>query len=168
MDVSVTRHARQTRRHLDGAECRRLLGSASIGRIGFTLGALPAIAPVPYLLRDQELVLIALARDDPIVPAVRGAVVAFQVDSYRDGDADRTIPGTGWSVTVVGPSTAVLPTAAAATELARLWPADPEDGPCWIAIPLDRVTGWSGSVVGVVAGPRRRADGARPLRPLVP
>lgn len=84
-------------RSLDEAECRRLLGTATVGRISFTEGALPAIVPVPFALHDEQ-VLISARRDSPMVRAVRGAVVAFGVDSF-DPDTE-----TGWSVTVVGPS----------------------------------------------------------------
>jgi hypothetical protein len=82
---------------LDEAECRRLLATATVGRISFTTGALPAIVPVPFALHEGQ-VLIPAALSSPMVDAVRGAVVAFGVDSFH--------PGTeaGWSVTVVGPS----------------------------------------------------------------
>ena len=84
-------------RPLDDAECRRLLGTATVGRISFTDGALPAIAPVPFTLHDEQ-VLIPARRDSPMVRAVSGAVVAFGVDSFDP------CTETGWSVTVIGPS----------------------------------------------------------------
>ena len=40
---------------LDEAECRRLLGTASIGRIAFTEGAMPAIQPASYALRGEDV-----------------------------------------------------------------------------------------------------------------
>jgi hypothetical protein len=82
---------------LDDAECRRLLMTATIGHLGFTDGALPVIVPVPFALHGQHVV-IPTHRSSPMVTAVRGAVVAFEVDSYDPGTE------TGWSVTVIGPS----------------------------------------------------------------
>jgi hypothetical protein len=82
---------------LDATECRRLLGTARIGRLSFTDGAMPAIVPVPFAMHD-EAVLIPAHRDGDLVRGVRGSVVALGVDSYRD------VPGPGWNVTVVGPS----------------------------------------------------------------
>jgi hypothetical protein len=82
---------------LDAAECRRLLAAGTVGRLGFTDGALPAIVPVPYTMRDGN-VLIAARRDDPVLRAVRGAVVAFEVGTYDAATMS------GWSVVVVGPS----------------------------------------------------------------
>lgn len=82
---------------LDEEECRRLLTRATVGRLGFTVGALPTIVPVSFAMVG-EAVIIPAHRSSPMVTAVRGAVVAFEVDSY---DAATE---TGWSVTVVGPS----------------------------------------------------------------
>jgi len=82
---------------LDATECRRLLGTARIGRLSFTDGAMPAIVPVPFSMHD-DAVLIPAHRDGDLVRGARGSVVALGVDSYRD------VPGPGWSVTVVGPS----------------------------------------------------------------
>jgi len=82
---------------LDHAECLRLLATPGLGRLAYTRGALPVVQPVSFRLRDDD-VLIPVGFGSPLVEAVRGAVVAFQTDSY-DG-----ITRTGWTVTVVGPS----------------------------------------------------------------
>jgi nitroimidazol reductase NimA-like FMN-containing flavoprotein (pyridoxamine 5'-phosphate oxidase superfamily) len=82
---------------LDEGECLRLLRTATVGRLGFTVRALPTIVPVAFTMVD-EAVIIPAHRSSPMVTAARGAVVAFEVDSY---DAATE---TGWSVTVVGPS----------------------------------------------------------------
>ena len=82
---------------LDEAQCRRLLTTMTIGRLGFTENALPAILPVAFTLQGGH-VLIAVRQDSTVVNAVRRSVVAFQVDEYDP--AART----GWSVTVVGAS----------------------------------------------------------------
>jgi uncharacterized protein len=82
---------------LDDAECRRLLGTASIGRLAFSEGALPAIEPVAFAL-DGDRVLIPTPAGSRAAVASRRAVVAFAVDDV-DG-----VSGTGWDVTVIGPS----------------------------------------------------------------
>jgi nitroimidazol reductase NimA-like FMN-containing flavoprotein (pyridoxamine 5'-phosphate oxidase superfamily) len=80
---------------LTRAECLVLLASASFGRVGVTIGAMPAILPVNYLLFDEDIVF----RTSPgtkLSAAVREAVVAFEVDQNEATDR------TGWSVLVVG------------------------------------------------------------------
>jgi uncharacterized protein len=80
---------------LDEDEARRLLASGEVGRVGITLGALPAIFPVNYRLVDDAIVF-RTAPGSKMSAAVAGAVVAFEVDDY--GVWDRS----GWSVLVVG------------------------------------------------------------------
>src|SRR5688500_11097574 len=82
---------------LGDAECRQLLATARLGRLGFTHGALPGIVPVPFALEDDRIVIPA-PPGDILLDAVRGAVVAFAVDSYDVGVR------TGWGVTVIGPA----------------------------------------------------------------
>ena len=82
---------------LDEAECRLLLTTATVGHLSFTHGALPAIVPVPFALQDEH-VIIPARRSNPMVAAVRGAVVAFEVDHFDHHTES------GWSVTVIGAS----------------------------------------------------------------
>lgn len=82
---------------LADAECRRLLGTAQIGRLGFTDGALPAIVPVPFTVEDHR-VRIPAREGNWVLAAVRRSVVAFAVDSYD------VVTRTGWGVTIVGPA----------------------------------------------------------------
>lgn len=85
---------------MDEAECRLLLSTASVGRISFTDGALPALVPVPFVLHEGQVIIPAM-RSSRLVAAMRGAVVAFGVDSFDPGTES------GWCVTVVGPSRVV-------------------------------------------------------------
>ena len=117
-------------------ECLELMGTATIGRMAFTEGALPAVQPVSFAL-DHDEVFIPTHRGSKVAAASRGAVVAFEVD-----DVD-TRSRTGWNVTVVGPSRLVLD----ATEVARLdqlgvqsW-AGGADGHCYIGIKIRLVQG---------------------------
>ncbi|SFE86564.1 pyridoxamine 5'-phosphate oxidase family protein [Blastococcus tunisiensis] len=82
---------------LGDAECRRLLGTVRVGRLGFTDAALPAILPVPFSVVD-DCIRIPAREGNRVLDAVRRSVVAFAVDSYDD------LTRTGWGVTVVGPA----------------------------------------------------------------
>ena len=121
---------------LDDAECRRLLGTATVGRITFTDGALPAIVPVPFVLHDGQ-VLIPAETASAMVTAVRGAIVAFGVDSFDPGTQ------TGWSVTVVGPSR-VLPAPRGVERLPAACLPDRWSGPgrSLVSVQVGRLRGW--------------------------
>ncbi len=76
-------------------ECRALLRAGGIGRVGVSVGALPAIFPVRYQLVNDDIVFTPT----PVSltgASLAGAVVAFEADAF---DADHT---SGWSVLVVG------------------------------------------------------------------
>src|SRR3954451_12678364 len=85
---------------LDRSECDRLLGSAAVGRISFTDGALPQILPVNYALDGRSIVFRTTATSR-LAACCRDAVVAFEADEI---DVDTR---TGWSVLVVGDATAI-------------------------------------------------------------
>jgi nitroimidazol reductase NimA-like FMN-containing flavoprotein (pyridoxamine 5'-phosphate oxidase superfamily) len=80
------------------AECRRLLGTRALGRVGLTSGALPMIMPVEYVY-DQGVITFRTEHDTKLVAAVHGAVLAFEVDAYDPKS------GTGWTVHVLGRAT---------------------------------------------------------------
>ncbi|MEV7179010.1 pyridoxamine 5'-phosphate oxidase family protein [Kitasatospora sp. NPDC093679] len=74
----------------------RLLATSSIGRVVYTVGALPAVLPVRYRLDDDGSVLVPATAGSEFLRAVADALVAFQVDEVSEAD------GSGWSVTVLG------------------------------------------------------------------
>jgi uncharacterized protein len=76
-------------------QARGLLATGEVGRIGITIGALPAIFPVNYRLIDGSIVF-RTAPGSKMSAATEGAVVAFEVDDYQL--ADRS----GWSVLAIG------------------------------------------------------------------
>ena len=76
-------------------QARGLLATRETGRVGITVGALPAIFPVNYRLIDGSIV-IRTAPGSRMSAGAESAVVAFEVDDYQL--ADRS----GWSVLVVG------------------------------------------------------------------
>jgi uncharacterized protein len=80
---------------LDRDECLRLLGTATLGRIGVTSAALPTVLPVNFGF-DGTRILISTGPGTKLAAATRNAVVAFEVDAI-DADAHR-----GWSVVVQG------------------------------------------------------------------
>lgn len=79
---------------LDPAQCLRLLGSVGIGRVVFTMQAMPAIQPVRYVLHEHAVYFRVSAAG---AVAVGGdGVVAFEADEL---DPELL---TGWCVTVIG------------------------------------------------------------------
>lgn len=120
---------------LDEVECHRLLAGASLGRLAFTEGALPAIEPVSFVVSDREVV-IPTRVGSKVAAAAHGAIVAFEVDDVDV--AERT----GWNVTVVGPARVIsAPAAVAVLDAlgARAWA--PADVPCYVAVTIAVIRG---------------------------
>ncbi|GAA2744126.1 pyridoxamine 5'-phosphate oxidase family protein [Kitasatospora cinereorecta] len=84
---------------LEEWHCLRLLAKSSIGRVVYTVGALPAVLPVRYRLDDDGSVLFRTAAGSEFLRAVADALVAFQADEVNDVGGTS---GSGWSVTVLG------------------------------------------------------------------
>ena len=89
--------ANGTLERLPESECRRLLGSASFGRIVCTRQALPAVDVVNFAVDGADIVIRTDA-GGKLAAATHSTVVAFEVD---DIDPVRRC---GWSVTAVGHS----------------------------------------------------------------
>ncbi|MCU1629232.1 MAG: hypothetical protein JWP64_4181 [Pseudonocardia sp.] len=107
------------------AECLRLLAGVAVGRVVFTIGAMPAAQPVAYTLVKDEVIFQAAA-GSALALASHHAVVAFQAD-----DID-PLSNAGWSVVGVGQAYEIAePTLSTAFDT----------GACTIAIPLQRLTG---------------------------
>lgn len=117
------------------SECLRLLATAPIGRVALTMGALPAVLPVNFVLDDGTIV-IRTGVGSKLAAATKQAVVAFEADHVnRDTQS-------GWSVMVVGRSTVERRPA----EIARLeqlplhtWVPGPRDE--FVKISIEQVTG---------------------------
>lgn len=80
---------------LDEEDCMRLLATSTLGRIGVTVSALPAIFPVNFHLVDGAIVF-RTGHGTKLSAATHGSVVAFECD-----ESDRST-GTGWSVLALG------------------------------------------------------------------
>ncbi len=85
---------------LTRAESLPLLAGAQVGRLIFTLGALPAVRVMNYVLIDQ-VILLRTAANSAVARSVNNTIVAFEVD-----DLD-VATSSGWSVTVTGRATLV-------------------------------------------------------------
>src|SRR5215471_3780666 len=81
---------------LDRAECLRLLATVPVGRLIFTVNALPVVRPMNFLLDDEQVVVRTAA----------GSIVAFEADQLDPATAS------GWSVTVTGPAQLITDPAA--------------------------------------------------------
>jgi hypothetical protein len=120
---------------LDRDECLDRLRRTTFGRVGVTIGALPAVLPVNYRLVD-EMIVFRTGHGTKLEAATNGAIVAFEVD-----DID-PVNHTGWSVMVTGAAHQV-------TDPVLLSQIEDEGVPHWahtdvdatVAIPTTIVTG---------------------------
>lgn len=76
-------------------ECLALLAKGTVGRVGVTISAMPAILPVNYALLGRTIVF-RTAAGTKLRAALAHTVIAFEVD-HIDQESH-----TGWSVLVVG------------------------------------------------------------------
>lgn len=84
------------------SECRQLLRTAAVGRLGYTRSALPEIRPVTFALAGDD-VLIPAREGSAGLTALAGTVVVLAVDSWAQREDTGEADGGGWSVSVVGP-----------------------------------------------------------------
>ena len=94
---------------LSDGECLRLMASVPVGRIVYTVRAMPAVEPVNFAFDNRQIV-IRTDRGGKLAAAISHAVVAFEADNLD------FVTHTGWSVTVVGTAQEVSDPA----EVARL------------------------------------------------
>jgi nitroimidazol reductase NimA-like FMN-containing flavoprotein (pyridoxamine 5'-phosphate oxidase superfamily) len=66
---------------LQREECMALLATATVGRIGVSVDALPVILPVDFTVLDDLIVLRNVPRTK-LSAAVKRRVVAFQADDF--------------------------------------------------------------------------------------
>lgn len=80
---------------LNRTECFRLLATATIGRVGVTVGALPVILPVNFRVVGDRIVF-RTGIGTKLDAATSNAIVAFEVDAMEP------FSHAGWSVVVTG------------------------------------------------------------------
>ena len=123
-------------RSLPRAQCLALLGCGTVGRVGLSVGALPAVLPVNYALAGERVVFRTVP-GTKLDAALARSVVAFEVDGYDLEGA------WGWSVLVQGMAQEVT-VAAELTEARALqlksW-AFQDGAPRFVAVPITFVSG---------------------------
>jgi nitroimidazol reductase NimA-like FMN-containing flavoprotein (pyridoxamine 5'-phosphate oxidase superfamily) len=136
-----------------------LLSTIPVGRVVFTVGALPAIVPVAFAIQDGAVVMRTSA-ESRLAKAAPGGVLAFEID---DIDAETR---TGWSVVVMGVATVVADPAQRAAIDGVVETFAPGQRDICIRLPLTVVTGRR-----VTAGKDQSPVQTRPLpqpTPLAP
>jgi nitroimidazol reductase NimA-like FMN-containing flavoprotein (pyridoxamine 5'-phosphate oxidase superfamily) len=88
-------------RELSRARCLELLASGTVGRVGVSIRALPAILPVTYSLVGERVVF-RTAPGGKLDAAMRRLVVAFEADRYDP------LGAWGWSVLVQGVASEIV------------------------------------------------------------
>jgi hypothetical protein len=110
---------------LTDAESLALLGSVSLGRIVFTMRALPMVRPVSHILDDGQIVIRSHLGAVIVSPVDgnSGAVVAYEAD-----DLD-PVQRLGWSVSITGTARILRNTTQVERYRRRLspWVSDPTD-----------------------------------------
>jgi nitroimidazol reductase NimA-like FMN-containing flavoprotein (pyridoxamine 5'-phosphate oxidase superfamily) len=116
-------------------ECQELLASGRMGRVAISIGALPAVLPVSYVLVDGEI-LFETGEGAKLRAALDRAVIAFEVDSFTADHAS------GWSVLAVGVARVVTdPGVVAQTKERNLRPFGSHEGSHVVAIRPDFLSG---------------------------
>lgn len=129
-------------RELPPATALRLLGSVPIGRIVFTMHALPAIRPVNHVLVDGD-VLLRCHPGAALLGAI-GQVVAFEADQI-DPESH-----TGWSVIITGKAEEITDPEDAARYEQLLRPRVDMDMVHLVRIHTELITGFE--LIDVAAG----------------
>ena len=132
---------------LSREECMELLAGASLGRVGVSVQALPAILPVTMAVFDQAVVFRTIP-GTKLAFAAAGSILAVEADEYDHATGD------GWSVLVRGVASELVDPVAvgrARELLAGSWIGD-ETAEHYIGVSCDLVTGRR--LTSEVAGPR--------------
>ncbi|MEV6924615.1 pyridoxamine 5'-phosphate oxidase family protein [Dactylosporangium sp. NPDC051485] len=118
--------------------CLELLASVPVGRVVFTLRALPAIRPVNHLVDGDTIVIrTGLATSLASAAIADGAVVvAYEADEI---DPDHR---SGWTVVVTGAARLILDEERLARYEPAIEPWADEPMTCVIGIDCDLVTGY--------------------------
>ena len=145
---------------LDRGESMRLLATAPVGRLIFTVNALPAVRLMNFALAGG-LIVLRTAADTTVARKVNDTVVAFEVD---DLDAATS---SGWSVIVTGRATLVTdPELLARYQRVPLVAWAPGDRDQFVEITTELVEGRRVRRPAGSTDPQRSPrDAARDLRP---
>jgi uncharacterized protein len=120
---------------LDHGESLRLLATAQVGRLIFTVNALPAVRVMNFAMVDG-LIVMRTAADTTVARKVDDAIVAFEAD---DLDAATS---SGWSVVVTGDAARVTdPDSIARYQEVPLVPWAPGERDQFVTITTEMVEG---------------------------
>ena len=120
---------------LGETECRHLLATAAIGRVGLSIDALPVVLPVSFVV-DGDRIVFRTGAGAKLQQALQHAVVCFEVD-----DVD-PIYHSGWSVLVTGQASEI--TDGIELERARLLPLRPwgrADAQHFVQVRIELISG---------------------------
>jgi nitroimidazol reductase NimA-like FMN-containing flavoprotein (pyridoxamine 5'-phosphate oxidase superfamily) len=115
-------------------DCLDLLRSMTVGRIGLSMGALPVVLPVNYVV-DSGRIIIRTGFGTKLSAAIRNAVVCFEVDRFDTGVE------AGWSVLVTGTARELQGAEAAYAATLPLRPWSPQVGDHLVAIGIELISG---------------------------
>jgi nitroimidazol reductase NimA-like FMN-containing flavoprotein (pyridoxamine 5'-phosphate oxidase superfamily) len=119
---------------LEPSECKRLLATATVGRLGLTVRGLPWVVPVRFVF-DGSRILVDVGTNPAIAAGARDAVVAFETDDVDPDTHER------WSVMATG----------IAREVHWSWSeghaTTNHDGGTLLALDPEILMGWSPAVV---------------------
>ena len=120
---------------LDRAHSLRLLATATLGRVGVTVGALPVVLPVNFRLVN-DLIVFRTGVGTKLDAATRNHIVAFEADDFEP------FSHAGWSVVVTGVAREVTdPGEAAALSIVPIPRWAPGNDGRTVAISTDLVSG---------------------------
>ena len=105
MDQAGGPAARDEFTRLDRGESLRLLAGVPVGRLIFTVNALPVVRPMNFALADG-LILLRTAAGTTVARKVDNAIVTFEADELDPATSS------GWSITVTGRASLVADPAA--------------------------------------------------------
>jgi hypothetical protein len=116
-------------------ECRRLLATATIGRVGLVVGDLAYVLPVNFVLAG-DLVVFRTAQGSTFDRLARDRALTFEIDHVDPGfHAGWSVMAIGWGL---GLEDQVSEDVLRALEL-RPWGVGTRPG--WIGIRIDELTG---------------------------
>lgn len=126
---------------LDRDSCLHMLRTTPVGRVGISVGALPVIFPVNFVVAQAdedapEVIVLRVGHGTKFEAAMSHNIVAFEADDFDP------MNHTGWSVLAQGRSQLVEDPVV--LEWARTLPLRPwvlTDAPFFVTVPLDRISG---------------------------
>jgi len=120
---------------LDRGECLRLLATVPVGRLIFTVNALPTVRMMNFVLAG-DMIVLRTALDASAARKAAGSVVSFEADAVD------LATNSGWSVTATGWAMLVTDEQAIATYRALpLVPWAPGERDQFITVKADVVQG---------------------------